>query len=224
MAPAARAKKSRGRVVEATIRPTQVADPVNSSINQAPATDWRKDPTFEKMETIQSDLNSRIRSGATAWLTRRVCPLLSWPAMDWDRFTESARQISWIAYLGTADLAGRPHVAPVSPGFTHGAIWFATRASSKKWRNLTANPEVAFHWPVGGASGPGELAAWGTAIPHVGDDERHRIWDAGILPYDLSGFFQSPDNPDVVFAEVVVGRARLLGPDHVPDVWTSSDD
>ncbi len=141
--------------------------------------------------------------------------------MDWDRFTKAAAEISWIAYLGTADRQGRPHVAPVAPGFTHGAVWFATRASSKKWRNLLVNPEVALHWPVGTGSGPGEVAAWGTAVPHEGESERHRIWDAGILPYDLAGFFKSRDNPDLVFAEVVVRRARLLGPDHIPMVWNS---
>lgn len=143
--------------------------------------------------------------------------------MDWDEFTDAARAISWITYVGTADRHGRPHVAAVAPGFTFGAVWFATRAGSKKWRNLLDNPRLGFHWPVGGGTGPGELAAWGAAVTHEGAEERNRIWDAGILPYDLDGFFGSRDNPDVVFVEAVIERARLLGPDHVPQVWSSSD-
>ncbi len=115
---------------------------------------------------------------------------------------------------------GRPHVAVVAPGFREGAVWFATRASSKKCRNLRENAEVAFHWPVGNAEAPGELAAWGTATVHDALPARRRIWAAGILPYDLASFFGEPDNPDLVFVEVLVRRARLQTRD-AKRVWTS---
>lgn len=141
----------------------------------------------------------------------------------WEDFTAAATEIKWFAYMATADAAGLPHVAPVAPGFTAGAVWFATRSTSKKWRNVLVNPEVGFHWPVGSGSGPGELAAWGRVIPHTGPEERERISGLGIFRYDLAGFFGSIDNPDLVFGEAVIRRARLLGPDHRPKVWTPSN-
>ncbi|MBW3604544.1 MAG: pyridoxamine 5'-phosphate oxidase family protein [Actinobacteria bacterium] len=84
-------------------------------------------------------------------------------SITWDEMVDAAQRGGWTTYLGTADGDGRPHVAVVAPGFEHGTIWFATRASSKKCRNLRENTRVAFHWPVGNSDAPGELAAWGTA-------------------------------------------------------------
>lgn len=140
--------------------------------------------------------------------------------MEWSRFAQAAASNGWYAFLGTADQAGRPHVSVVAPGFGgEGSIWFATRASSKKGRNLSVNSEVGLHWPLR-ADGPGELAAWGTAWLFTGEDDRHRLWGSGILPYDLAEFFRSPDNPDLAFVEVEVERARLLGPGFVREVWT----
>lgn len=139
--------------------------------------------------------------------------------MEWSELRDAATALGWIAYLGTADAAGRPHVSVVAPGLgTEGTIWFATRSSSKKARNLAINPHVAFHWPTGGA-GPGELVAFGEATLRDTQADRDRLWDAGILTFDPSGFFGSRDNPDLAFVEVAVRRARLLGSDFVPQVW-----
>jgi len=139
--------------------------------------------------------------------------------MQWDEVVDAATRSGWTTYLGTADADGAPHVAVVAPGFTVGAVWFVTRASSKKLRNLRENAHVAFHWPVGNAEAPGELSAWGTATLHDSDDARRRLWDAGIMPYDLSAFFGSPDDSDAVFVEVAVRRARLQT-QHAALVWT----
>lgn len=141
--------------------------------------------------------------------------------MDWPEVVASAREISWIAYIGTADGQGRPHVAVVSPGFTDGTVWFATRRGSKKIRNIGENPRVAFHWPVLGA-GPGELALWGEATIRDSDDDRHRLWTSANLVYDPAMFFESPDNPDFVFVEVAARRAVLTGPDFAKRVWRSA--
>ena len=135
--------------------------------------------------------------------------------MDWAGFVEAATATDWLTYLGTADAAGRPHVSVVATGFSDRSVWFATRPSSKKLRNISENPQVGFHWPVAGG-GPGELAAWGTAIVHP-RDEHDRIWNSGIFTYDLAQFFGSPENPDLAFVEVVVERARLMGPDFTAD-------
>ena len=138
--------------------------------------------------------------------------------MSWEEFVAAARSISWIAYLGTVDISGAPHVSVVAPGFTDGSLWFATRRSSKKYRNVVEHRRVAFHWAVGGG-GPGELVADGTVLLHDSDGERRELWGAGVLDYDPAGFFGSPENPDVVFVEVLVEHARLLGPDFVARRW-----
>lgn len=124
----------------------------------------------------------------------------------------AATAISWIAYLGTADGEGRPHVAAVAPGFSEQTLWVATRRQSKKVKNLAINPNVGFHWPVAGG-GPGELAAWGEAAIHDSAEDRVRIWNSGVMPYDLAGFFQEPGNPSLVFVEIAVIKARLFGPE-----------
>ena len=130
--------------------------------------------------------------------------------MDWNEFVEAATSTSWVTYIGTADASGVPHVAVVAPGFESGSVWFATNRSSKKFRNLEQNGSVAFHWPVG-SGGVGEVAAWGSASLHTSAAACRRIWDAGIFEYDLGSFFGSPDNEQVVFVEVTIAEARLVG-------------
>ena len=141
--------------------------------------------------------------------------------MDWISLVEAAESTGWVTYVATADSQGNPHVAAVAPGFGDGTVWFATRLSSKKYRNLSENPSVGFHWPVG-SGGLGELAAWGTAQPFGTDGDRQRIWDSGIFGYDLAQFFGSPDNEDLVFVESVIDRARLLGSDLIPQRYSTA--
>lgn len=138
--------------------------------------------------------------------------------MTWDEFVQAARAINWITYLATAGTDGRPHVAPVSLGFTEGTTWFATHGTSRKARNIRQNPNVAFHWPVGDG-GPGELFARGTAVVHDTMEARHRLWAELDMAYDPALFFRSPDNPNLVFVETEVGYASLLGPDFKREVW-----
>ena len=144
-------------------------------------------------------------------------------AMQWSEVVDFAQRAGWTTFIGTADAQGAPHVAIVAPGFTDGTVWFATRASSRKYRNLRENPRVAFHWPIDKPNeAPGELAAWGDAtILHDSRDARERVWNAQILPYDLGGFWGSPDNPDLVFVEAPLRRALLRGPDLVARVWNA---
>lgn len=139
-------------------------------------------------------------------------------AIGWERVVDAAQRSGWTAYVGTVDADGRPHVAVVAPGFSAATVWFATRASSKKARNLRACPEVAFHWPVGSTEAPGELAAWGTAGLHDSDGARRRIWSSGVMPYDLASFWGTPDDPELLFVEVAVRRARLQT-QHAAEVW-----
>lgn len=140
--------------------------------------------------------------------------------MEWERVVDAAQRSGWTTYVGTVDGQGRPHVAVVAPGFSEGTVWFATRTSSRKARNLRHHAEVAFHWPVGNADAPGELAAWGTATLHDGEEAKRRIWATGVLPYDLASFWGQPGNPDLVFVEVAVRRARLQT-QQAAEVWTA---
>lgn len=70
------------------------------------------------------------------------------------------------------------------------------------------------------SSGPGELTAQGSATVHPDAASRASLWQAGLVPFDLTGFFGSPENEDLAFVGVAVDRARLLGPDLVGRVWT----
>lgn len=138
--------------------------------------------------------------------------------IGWDRVVDAAQRSGWTTYVGTVDADGGPHVAVVAPGFSEGTVWFATRASSKKAHNLRGHAGVAFHWPVGSTDAPGELAAWGTATLHDTDEARRRIWSSGVLPYDLASFWGTPENPELVFVEVTVRRARVQT-QHAAEVW-----
>ena len=53
-APAARAKNRRGREVEATMRPTQVLDPVRSNINWDEERLWMNVPKADSIDATQS--------------------------------------------------------------------------------------------------------------------------------------------------------------------------
>lgn len=138
--------------------------------------------------------------------------------MEWDEFVEAARAISWVAYFATADALGMPHSSVVSPGFSDQRLWVATRRESKKYRNLMVNPRAGLFWPVGGG-GPGELSARGPVVLHDSPEVRRLIWESNYFSYDLASFFGSPDNPSVGFVEIVLERARLLGPGFVASVW-----
>jgi general stress protein 26 len=142
--------------------------------------------------------------------------------LTWEEFADAAESISWVTHVATVGRDGRPHVAVVAPGLSEeGRLWFATRRRSQKAHNLVANGEVAFHWPVTTGSGPGELFARGVARIHDTDEARRRLWNR-VLPYDMTTFWGSPDNPDLMFVETRVTRAVLIGPEFTKRVWVPS--
>ncbi len=141
--------------------------------------------------------------------------------LTWDEFVAAAQACGWVAYLATTGTSGRPHVAVVSPGFgDEGVIWFGTRPRSTKARNLRTHSDVALHWPIGAAGAPGECFARATATLHESLDDRQRVWKSGVMPYDLSQFFGTPENDDHLFVRVAVTSASILGPDFVRRRWT----
>lgn len=139
--------------------------------------------------------------------------------LTWEEVADAAETISWITYLATVGPDGRPHVAVVAPGLAQpGHIWFATRRRTRKHRNLLAHPAAAFHWPVTTGSGPGELFARGVAEVNDSDDARSRLWNR-VVPYDMTSFWGSPDNPDLILVDVAATRATLIGPEFTRRVW-----
>lgn len=140
--------------------------------------------------------------------------------LAWDEFATAARACGWITYISTADAAGRPHVAVVAPGFgDEGAIWFGTRPTTRKIRNLRQNRQVALHWPVGNSDAPGEIWAHGQATIHDDASDRHALWESSVMPYDLASFFGSPDDENHLFVRVDLDTATLLGPDFTKRRW-----
>jgi hypothetical protein len=69
-APAAREKKSRGSVADATMSPTQVLDRVNSHMSHDAATDWTKVPEAEKTFPTHNQRKCGYLSGSTAEVIR----------------------------------------------------------------------------------------------------------------------------------------------------------
>jgi hypothetical protein len=65
-APAARAKKRRGREVDATIIPTHEFDPVRSHMSWDEERPWMKVPNADNIDATQSVRNEPYRRGATA--------------------------------------------------------------------------------------------------------------------------------------------------------------
>lgn len=139
--------------------------------------------------------------------------------MDWEEAVAAAHAISWVCYIGTADESGRPHVSVVAPGFTQGSLWAGTRPGTKKIRNLRQNPRASFYWPVHTGTGPGELTMRGVATIHEDLATKQHTWENVSFLYNLESFWQTPNNPDMVFIEVAIERASLLGPDFVRKVW-----
>lgn len=140
--------------------------------------------------------------------------------LTWQEVADAAEAISWVTHVATVGRDGRPHVAVVAPGLAEeGRIWFAIRRDIQIHRNLVANGEVAFHWPVTTGSGPGELFARGVARLHDTDEARHRLWNH-VVPYDMTNFWGTADNPDLILVETRATRVSLMGPEFVRQVWT----
>jgi hypothetical protein len=96
-------------------------------------------------------------------------------------------------------------------------LTMATHRRTQKARNLTANGQVALHWPLGNHP---QVFMRATARVLADPDEVAVRWSAGGFPYDLASFFGSPDNPELLFAVLSPTRAsvqRAFG--QRPEVW-----
>ena len=116
--------------------------------------------------------------------------------MEWEQLAQHLGSAG-LATLATASSDGRPHVSIVSPAVEDDVLWFGTWANAGKVRNLAENPQVALMWRPGAEI---YLRGSATLVPDV--DEKRRVWDLRLFPYDQEGFFLSPDNPDLLYVRV----------------------
>ena len=125
--------------------------------------------------------------------------------MTWDDVVTLIRDTP-PAHLATVDATGHPHVSVIGVGVDGPILWFATRPTSGKARNLAAEPRLALMVAGNGA----ETYVKGTA--DLVDDlaEKQRLWTSGILPYDPTAFFGPPETADVVLVRVTPTSAVAM--------------
>lgn len=114
--------------------------------------------------------------------------------MEWYELTA---HMTGLAHVATADVAGRPHVSVVSVVVEDDIIWICTNGSSAKARNIRQNPQISIMWAPAA-----EVYLHGSVTIVDDVDEKRRIWGSGLLPYDPSQFFGTPENPDLVLLKV----------------------
>ena len=139
--------------------------------------------------------------------------------MNWNDVVARARAARGDgAFLATSGRDGRPHLAWVGIGYGAETFWIATFASSQKARNLATNPEVALHWQE-----HPEHLVFARATARVVSDpaETRELWDRAVMPYPLSTFWSSADDPQLRFAELIPRKVTIWGADHLaaPSVW-----
>ena len=109
------------------------------------------------------------------------------------------------AHIATVRADGSPHVAKVWPAVDGPTIWIGTRAMSGKARNLRTNPGAALMFEP-----QGEAYLDGEAEVVTDRETKQRVWDSGIFPYPLEGFFGAADRDDFVFLRFTPRRAIVM--------------
>lgn len=121
-------------------------------------------------------------------------------------WADIASQLTGLAHAATASADGAPHVAVVAPVLEGDGLWIFTLRSSRKARNLAANPRMSLMWRPGSE-------VYLTAGAELVDDaaDKARLWARPDLPFDPAGFFGTPDNPAFVLVRVTPRRAVVMG-------------
>lgn len=142
--------------------------------------------------------------------------------LSWDVLRATCAELGNGAFIASVQSDGRPHVAWVVPGWSDERLWFSTFKSSQKATNLRSHNEVAVHW----LQRP-DAIVFGRATARLVNDsnESSDLWDRQVLPYDLSTFFGTKDNPELQFVELIPSRItiRSLDPTVSPRRWTPTD-
>lgn len=95
--------------------------------------------------------------------------------------------------LATASLDAQPHVTPIGYVFHNGAIWFHGLRRSRRGRNLSANPKVAF-LVDDGLNGPYTnrrgVIVYGRCVLADGDPELNGARQAFMRAFDVTSVAQ----------------------------------
>ncbi len=122
--------------------------------------------------------------------------------IDWPQL---AVHLTGFAHVATVRPDGHPHVAKVAPAIDGEMLWIATRASSRKARNVAANPRVALMFE------PAAEAYVQADAELISDlTVKERIWTSGLFAFPLEGFFGSFDHPDFVLIRLTPTAATLM--------------
>ena len=141
--------------------------------------------------------------------------------ITWEEFAAVCSSLDEGVFAATVQADGRPHLAWVMPGWDGDRLWFATFASSQKAHNLRHQAEVSLHWP----QRPDAIAFCRATARLVADvEESNRLWDSGVLPYDLGNFFSGKEDPDLLFVELTPTLASVnsLDPTAPRRRWTAA--
>jgi general stress protein 26 len=124
------------------------------------------------------------------------------------RWTDLVPHLTGTAHLATVSADGQPHVAKVAPAVDGDVVWIATRASSKKARNVAETGRAAIMWEP-------RAEVYVAAAVDVVDDlaTRRRIWDSGLFAFPLATFFGTADDDDFVLLRLTPRSATLLSQD-----------
>lgn len=128
---------------------------------------------------------------------------------NWSDVATQAERLGPDCFLATVTPDGAPHLAVVSPGFVDGVIIVATGEGSVKARNLRAGSGAIFHWVVREETGNDMLLVRGD--PHLVEDagRSRELWEKDCLPYDLGDWYEGPDDPALLWVEIVPSYASL---------------
>lgn len=125
--------------------------------------------------------------------------------IDW---ADLVPHLTGFAHIATVRPDGRPHVAKVAPAVDRDVLWIASRVSSRKARNIAADPHVALMYEPRAEA---YVQATGELITDL--ETRERVWASGMFPFPLEGFFGTYDHPDFVLVRLTPTSAILMSQD-----------
>lgn len=137
--------------------------------------------------------------------------------IDW---ADLVPHLTGFAHIATVRPDGRPHVAKVAPALDGEVLWIASRVSSRKARNVAADPHVALMFEPRAEA---YVQADGELVTDLATKER--IWSSGLFPFPLETFFGAPDHPDFVLIRLTPTSAILMSQDAAGirrDTWSRS--
>ena len=130
-------------------------------------------------------------------------------ALEFDKVLLLTQSLGPLATFACVDDDGTPHVVPVIPVWSQEMMVFATRAGSRKHRNLQQRQRVSLQYLTPGEMFPEALLIKGVARVVDDDAERSAYWDSGAMPW-LATMYPGPTDPALRFVEVTPTSALVV--------------